>query len=177
MDHSVDWDIRPGTVLDAQALAVFGARTFSQSYGHEHSAQNMQAYLAASFSTERQRAQLVDPTVSTLLAHDNTTLLGYAQIRRGSPPECVVHPDCIELHRFYVDQPLQGRGLAQALMSDVFRVAQGMGGHSLWLGVWERNQRAIAFYQKAGYADVGRIDFTIGEDVQTDRVLLRELSR
>ena len=78
----------------------------------------------------------------------------------------------MEVHRFYVDRPAHGSGIARMLMSEVRRAALELGGRHVWLGVWERNARAIAFYKKTGFIDVGSHDFYVGSDRQTDRVLV-----
>ena len=75
--------------------------------------------------------------------------------------------------RFYVDRPLHGTGLARRLMDAVLEAARSRAKRTLWLGVWERNARAQAFYRKAGFMDVGAQTFRLGRDVQTDRVMTR----
>ena len=60
-------------------------------------------------------------------------------------------------------------------MSQVIDAARRDGAITLWLGVWERNPRAIAFYRKAGYVDVGAQVFVLGTDPQTDRIMTRPL--
>ena len=77
--------------------------------------------------------------------------------------------------RFYVDKPWQGRGLAAQLMRAVEKRALERGARELWLGVWERNERAQAFYRKHGFRQVGTQIFVVGTDPQTDHVMLREL--
>jgi diamine N-acetyltransferase len=54
-------------------------------------------------------------------------------------------------------------------------VARKLRGRTLWLGVWEHNARAIAFYTKCGFIDVGEHAFFVGGDEQTDRVMSRSL--
>ncbi len=86
-------------------------------------------------------------------------------------------PAPVELARFYVDRPWHGRGLAQRLMAAVVDAAIQLGGQTLWLGVWEQNPRAIAFYAKSGFLDAGSTDFFVGPDRQTDRVLVTAVGR
>ena len=81
----------------------------------------------------------------------------------------------VEIYRFYVDATAHGTGVAQRLMSEALAAARDLGGTHAWLGVWERNPRAIAFYFKCGFRDVGRQLFQLGADSQTDRVLERRL--
>jgi ribosomal protein S18 acetylase RimI-like enzyme len=87
----------------------------------------------------------------------------------------VTGPHPIELWRFYLDAKWHGRGLAQELMTRVLESATELGAETLWLGVWERNPRAIAFYTKVGYIDVGAHTFVVGNDAQTDRILTRAI--
>ena len=81
----------------------------------------------------------------------------------------------IELWRFYVNRQWHGRGTAQALMARVTAEAGDTGAQTLWLGVWERNPRARAFYATCGFIDVGEHVFLFGTDPQTDRVMARPL--
>jgi ribosomal protein S18 acetylase RimI-like enzyme len=82
----------------------------------------------------------------------------------------------VELGRFYVDGSWHGRGLAPRLMAVVRDAARGLGGRTLWLAVWEHNPRAIAFYGKCGFRDVGAQTFVLGADLQTDRVMAGDLA-
>jgi ribosomal protein S18 acetylase RimI-like enzyme len=60
-------------------------------------------------------------------------------------------------------------------MRAVEQVARDLGGRTLWLGVWERNPRAIAFYTKCGFVDVGAHAFFFGTEEQSDRVMAHPL--
>jgi ribosomal protein S18 acetylase RimI-like enzyme len=163
--------IRDGGEADAGELAQFAARTFAEAFGADNRPEDLQSHLAAAFGLAQQSAELRNPDVATLLAHDRGALIAFAQVRRNTPPTCVPHPDAIELQRFYVDRAAHGQGIAQQLMQAVHDAAHRFGGRHLWLGVWERNPRAIAFYRKCGFADYGSHDFFVGSDRQTDRVL------
>jgi diamine N-acetyltransferase len=164
--------IRPGTIDDAAALAAFAARTFSETFAAENSAADMQAHLRHAYGAEQQTAELTSPAVITLLAEMDGRLVAYAQLRRGPAPACVQPPDALELHRFYVDGSAHGTGVAQRLMATVWDAARTAGADHVWLGVWEHNARAIRFYAKAGFADVGSHDFVLGTDRQTDRLMV-----
>ncbi len=163
--------IRRGVASDAPALAAFAARTFAETFAADNRPEDMQAHLASSYGVPQQTKELTDSNVATLLVHRHGTLVAYAQVRRKPPPPCVTLEQPIELHRFYVDRPAHGSGVAQLLMSAVHDAAHNFGGEHLWLGVWERNLRAMTFYKKMGFVDVGSQDFYVGADRQTDRVL------
>jgi GNAT superfamily N-acetyltransferase len=164
--------IRPGTIHDAAALADLAARTFADTFERDNAAADMQAHLADAYGIAQQTAELTSPAVVTLLAEADDGLVAYAQLRRSAPPPCVQPADAIELHRFYVDRPAHGTGIAQCLMDAVRDAARAAGADHLWLGVWERNARALRFYAKCGFVDVGSHDFLLGTDRQTDRVMV-----
>jgi ribosomal protein S18 acetylase RimI-like enzyme len=172
---TVPLTIRLAAPDDAAAVAAFGERSFRETFGPENRAEDMDAYCAATYALERQRVELASPQRVTLLAEVEGTLVGYAQLRDGPAPACVTGPGPIELLRFYVDRRWHGQGIAAALMDETVSRARRRGGRTLYLAVWERNARAIAFYRKQGFREVGSQPFRLGEDVQTDRVMMREL--
>jgi ribosomal protein S18 acetylase RimI-like enzyme len=168
--------IRRAVPADADALAKFGARTFFDTFAADNTPEDMQLHLASAWSPDLQRAEIVDGSIDTLLACDaNGDLAGFAQLQAAHAPAGIATASPIELKRFYVDKPWQGRGLAAELMRTVEEHALRRGGRELWLGVWERNERAQAFYRKHGFRRVGTQVFVVGTDPQTDHVMLREL--
>ncbi len=168
----MDLHIRRGVIEDAPALAEFAARTFKETFGEDNEPEDMQAHLEKSYGIPQQTKELLDPGTVTLLAFQNETLLAYAQIRRNAPPSCVTQESPIELHRFYVDRLAHGQGIAQKLMTGVCEAVRELDGQHVWLGVWEKNPRAISFYKKMGFVDMGSTVFYVGPDKQTDRVMV-----
>ena len=175
-DPTQQFEIRQATVADAAVLAEFGARTFRDTFAKDNTPEDMDRHLAATWHPDLQRAEIQDESLDTLLAWSGNALAGFAQVRDRHGPECVPTRQPIELKRFYVDMPWQGRGLARALMNAVETRARARGGRELWLGVWERNERAQAFYRKCGFEKVGTQIFIVGLDPQTDHVMLRQLA-
>jgi ribosomal protein S18 acetylase RimI-like enzyme len=57
-------------------------------------------------------------------------------------------------------------------MDAVVAAARSRGARTLWLGVWERNARGIAFYRKCGFRPAGTQTFVLGTDPQRDLVLV-----
>ena len=175
METAVTISIRMGVPADAAALAGLAARTFEDAFAAHNRPEDMAEHLARSYGVVRQSAELADPAITTLFAELDGRLAGYAQVRQGPAPTCVTGPAPIELWRFYVDRPWHGRGVAQALMTAAVAEAAHRGAATLWLGVWEQNDRAIAFYRKCGFLDVGSQSFILGSDGQTDRLMMRAL--
>ena len=93
----------------------------------------------------------------------------------GKYPEPVRGPAPLELKRLYVVRAWHGRGVAHALMEAAIAAARARGAQTLWLGVWEHNPRAFAFYSKYGFTRVGEHVFQLGSDSQTDWVLERAI--
>jgi len=167
--------IRAAEPRDATALAELAARTFSDTYAEQNDPAHMAAHRARAFSPAIQAAEIADPAMRTLLAIEGDAMVGFAQVRRKDPPACVREPAAVELARIYVDRGAHGRGVAQALMGAARAAAVALGGRHLWLGVWERNPRAIAFYRKMEFRDVGATHFYVGPDRQDDRVFVLAL--
>lgn len=168
-------EIRRATPGDAASLAAFAALTFRDAFERDNTPEDMALYLATNYSPARQAAELVDGSIVTLVADAGDVLAGFAQLREGTAPECVTGPSPIELWRFYVARAWHGRGLAQGLMASSLEAAAKRGAGTIWLAVWERNERALAFYRKCGFEVVGDKEFILGTDRQTDRVMARSL--
>jgi diamine N-acetyltransferase len=169
--------IRRGAVSDAAELAAFAARTFAEAFGDDTGADDMQAHLAATYRPDLQARELADPAVTTLLALQDSRIVAYAQVRRNeTPPPCITQPAAVELQRFYADRSLRGTGLTMRLMQHALDAARELGGRHAWLGVWERNARAMAFYRKAGFDEIGFTHYVVGSDRQTDRVFIAALT-
>ena len=163
--------VRPGLPSDAPLVAEFGARTFAETFGAANDPADMALYLRTAYGLAQQAAALADPATAVLIAECGGAIAGYAQLHEGQAPAWAGALPAIELQRFYVDAPWQGRGIARVLMEAVLREAARRGGRAVWLGVWERNERAIAFYRKCGFVDVGSQPFVLGTDCQTDRLM------
>ncbi len=163
--------IRVGTADDATLIAKLGADTFAASFSAQNTPENLAKHIAGAYGEEIQQRELADPAVTYLIAEQHGRLAGYAQVREGDAPECVSGPALIEVRRFYVIQNFHGSGIAQALMDACADEARRRRACTLWLGVWDQNPRAIRFYTKCGFQDVGGQTFMLGDDPQQDRVL------
>jgi diamine N-acetyltransferase len=122
--------------------------------------------VAKVYGGEQQAREIGDPAIVTLLAEDGQ-LIGFVQLRLGAS---------IEIARFYVDGRWQGHGVAHELMRAVEDEARRRGIATIWLGVWERNARAIAFYAKCGFEITGSHPFLLGGDLQTDLEMTKTVS-
>jgi ribosomal protein S18 acetylase RimI-like enzyme len=170
-----DVTIRRGDVADAKALSDFGRRVFADTFAKDNTPEDMDAFLGRWYNEEQQSAELAEPSIVTLLAEIGDVLVGFVQIQTGAAPACVTGPAPIQIARFYVDHSWHGRGVATAMMDAALMMIRILGGATIWLGVWEHNPRAIRFYEKHGFTDVGSQPFLLGRDLQIDRVMMRAL--
>ncbi|HYJ39836.1 MAG TPA: GNAT family N-acetyltransferase [Steroidobacteraceae bacterium] len=177
VSHAAAMRIRRAVAADADALAEIGARTFFETFAADNTAADMRLFLESTWRPDLQRAEILDADLDTLLVCDATgAIAGFAQLREAHPPAGIAVSAPVELKRFYVDKAWHGRGLALTLMGASELAARARGARELWLGVWERNERAQAFYRKCGFRKVGTTVFVVGTDPQTDNVMLRELA-
>ncbi|MEP7226621.1 MAG: GNAT family N-acetyltransferase [Gemmatimonadales bacterium] len=171
----MDITIRRGTPADARLLADLAASTFREAFAADNRPEDMALHVSRSYGVYQQEAELANPEMTTLLAEVDGQPAGYAQLRASAVPDCITGVTPLEVWRFYVAAPWHGLGVAHALMKGVEMEAWAQEAHTLWLGVWERNERAKAFYRKCGFADVGSQVFVLGTDAQTDRIMVRSL--
>ena len=168
--------IQKATVQDAAIVASFGARAFKEAFGPQNTKEDMQAYLSCNFNEEHIRSQLLDRSSSFLLAYKDNRLVGYSMLHAGDTPEAVSGLKPIELVRIYVDGIHKGKGYGSRLMEACVQAAAEAGHDVIWLGVWEENESAIAFYRKRGFKKVGKKEFLLGSDLQRDFIMERRVN-
>lgn len=168
--------IRRANVADARVLAELGARTFTETFADDNSAADMADYIASAFSEAQQATEFADPHCTFHIAEVNGVAVGYSLLRFGSAPDAVSKDKPIELVRLYVSREHLGRGVGAQLMEVCIRAASDLGYHTIWLGVWENNHRAQAFYRKWNFREVGTHIFQLGGDAQTDLLMERSIA-
>lgn len=168
-------NLRRARIEDADLLTQLGAQTFAETFAEDNSPEDMASYLAASFNREKQLEELTDPLSRFFIAEVNGSAAGYAKISTGEALDCIEGQRPIELVRLYVSREWLGRGVGQALMQRCLDEAREMGCQTIWLGVWEHNQRAQAFYRKWNFREVGDHIFQLGSDPQRDILMQRDI--
>jgi ribosomal protein S18 acetylase RimI-like enzyme len=174
MDQS-NISIRRATDADAVLLAELGARTFRETFADSTKHEDMDAYLSASFGEERQAAELADAASIFFVAETGGAACGFAKLHAGEAEACVKGQKPVELARIYVGREWFGRGVGAALMRACVEEARRVGHLTMWLGVWEHNARAQAFYRKWDFRVVGEHVFPVGSDPQIDLIMERAL--
>ena len=171
--------IRCATPADAAALAAFAEAAFADTFAADNTPEDMAVYLAGAFGEAKQREELADRSRIVLLAERGGELAGYAMLNDATVPAGatrVTLENAMEIARLYAGRRWIGTGVGAALMQHCLDLAASRGCEWIWLGVWERNARAITFYSRWGFSDVGAQSFQLGADRQTDRIMARRLA-
>ncbi len=161
---------------EAATLAQLAARTFRDAFGAQNNPLDLEQYISVAFSLEKMEEELSDPASTFYIAHDDDKPAGYIKLRTSKKPDCIDDAFPIELERIYVDQPYLGKGVGSALMKRALEEGQKAGFKTIWLGVWKKNEKAVAFYLKWGYQIIGEHEFIVGNDVQYDHIMIRSLN-
>ncbi|PJJ54617.1 GNAT family N-acetyltransferase [Hymenobacter chitinivorans] len=162
----------------AAQLAELGRQTFHDTFAADNSAADMAEFLATTFSADKQLVELNDPQTTFLLAHHQQDAVGYAKLRLDSTLGLEAGKDAagrLEIERLYVRQDWIGTGLGASLMRRAIEEARQHKCRTVVLGVWERNEHAIAFYRRFGFKEIGKHEFRVGQDIQTDLILRKGL--
>jgi ribosomal protein S18 acetylase RimI-like enzyme len=162
--------IRKAEISDAPNLAQLQERTFCDTFAADNDPADMALHCQQSYSAALQEQEIRNPQLITLVGVE-----GFAQVRRGPSPSCVDADQPAEILRLYIDKQWHGKGVAQQLMEQSLEQGRLLGAAQIWLGVWERNPRAISFYKKYGFVEVGEHVFMVGSDAQRDVIMTRSL--
>ena len=165
--------IRRARLDDAAPLAQLAERTFREAFAVLNTPEDMALHCERSYGESIQAAEIADPDKVTLVCEHEGRLLGYAQLRWGPAASGVVAARPGEIQRLYVARECHGKGVAADLMNASIDEMRRRRVDVIWLGVWERNPRAIAFYRKFGFVPVGEHVFQLGSDPQRDIVMAR----
>lgn len=163
--------IRYANENDSLLLTTLGRKTFYDTFARHNTPQDMALYLAESFSPEKQAAELKDPDIIFLIAEMENAVVGYVKLRANHGCDEITDTLPMELERIYSVQEYIGRGVGAELMRASIKEAQERGFNCLWLGVWDKNEKAIKFYERWGFRKAGSHAFLLGNDIQNDFIM------
>ena len=166
---------RECTLEDLEILQAFSRRLFFETFADMNTPENMAVYLDKAFAAEKIRAELSDENSVFYFLYRGGKLAGYLKLNEA-PAQTELHdPVSLEIERIYVARAFQGHGLGGMLMARAIETAQARGKRYIWLGVWEKNKKARSFYQKHGFRKIGSHPFSVGDEVQTDDIMRKDL--
>ncbi|QMU31339.1 GNAT family N-acetyltransferase [Adhaeribacter radiodurans] len=167
--------LRRATAADTNLLTIIGEQSFAEAFGEANTPENMAAFLSRVFAPEIVADELATPTTEFYLAELGNEAAGYVKMEYPAPEAQVPFQNVLKISRLYLLRKFLGLGLGDQLMHFCIEKAKLVGCEAIWLTVWEHNLRAVSFYQKWGFYQVGTEDFILGDDVQLDYLLVKQL--
>lgn len=153
-----------------------GIKTFRDTFDDFNTPENMLRYINKTFTKKNIEREMTEAGTVYFLASDGRKPAGYAKLRASQQPEGLEVTSALELERLYAHNDYIGKRVGYMLMKTCLDFARKKGCKTIWLGVWENNARAIAFYQKLGFERFGQHTFVLGDDQQTDWLMKKELA-
>ena len=163
------------TTADVDHLLTISRDTFFYFFAPLNDANNMEAYAAKAFTTERTRAEIENPASQFYFALFNGIIAGYLKLNFGEAQSEFKDPDALEVERIYVSNEFHGKKIGQYLLNFAIQTAIDHHFKYVWLGVWEHNNKAIGFYEHHGFKVFGSHEFLLGNDLQNDLLMKKEL--
>lgn len=160
---------------DLQALREISIETFNDTFGEQNKPENMQAYLEKAFNEEQLRHELSTTHSEFFFIYFNERLAGFLKVNTDAAQSEPMGGKSFEIERIYVRKAFQKKGLGKVLIDKAFELAAAQNKQKVWLGVWEKNDNAAAFYEKNGFKRTGSHSFRMGDEEQTDWIMTKML--
>jgi ribosomal protein S18 acetylase RimI-like enzyme len=168
--------IREATVADAKLIADISHQTFYESFAAYNRKEDMDKFLNQQFTKGKLIMEVGARENTFLLAYHGNDIAGYVKIRDERVPLSLGNGSALEVARIYAVSNQIGKGVGSLLMQACIDIAGQRNKEWLWLGVWEKNQRAIDFYTKWGFEKFDETDFLLGDDMQRDWLMKKRIS-
>lgn len=160
-------------ILDLQKIY---RQTFFETFSEQNSEENMRIFLDKAYSEEKLKSEIEDKKSETFLAVENQKILGVLKINTGNAETESGLENSLEIQRIYILKESKGLGIGTVLMNLAEKKARELGVSFIWLGVWEKNFPAQKFYTDKGFRRFSEHAFVLGDDIQTDFLMKKELS-
>jgi ribosomal protein S18 acetylase RimI-like enzyme len=160
---------------DVVALQNISSQTFIETFAAVNTPENMTSYLAEEISLEKLSSELINPNIEYYFARIGEVVIGYLKLNFGRAQKELQNENSLEIERIYVSKEYLGKQVGQLLLGKAIAIANDKKLDFVWLGVWEKNQRAIRFYEKNGFMVFDEHLFILGDDKQTDLLMKLKL--
>ena len=168
-------EIKPAGRPEADLIADIARKTFMETYGEMNTPENMEVYLNSQFSDEKLLEELQHPRTRFFLAYLDGIPAAFTKVRDDRKAKKLEEIKAIEFQRIYVLQEYQGFSLGKAMLDMIKELAREDGYQTIWLQVWQKNNKAIRFYQKAGFTVFETASFLLGSSSQQDFLMRYDL--
>ncbi|MFJ5769643.1 GNAT family N-acetyltransferase [Psychrobacillus sp. NPDC093180] len=167
--------IKECTIKDSSKLQKVSYETFNETFKHQNSSENMNAYLQKAFNLKQLEKELSNASSHFFFVYFNNEIAGYIKINTNDAQLEKMGDDALEIERIYIKNQFQKHGLGKYLFNKALEIAQESNKKKIWLGVWEKNDNAIAFYKKIGFVQTGAHSFYMGDEEQIDFIMTKTL--
>ncbi len=161
---------------DLKKLQEVSIETFHDTFKEQNSPENMKAYLEKAFNEKQLAQELVNLASQFYFILDNEEIAGYLKVNIDEAQTEQMGDESLEIERIYIRDKFQGKGFGKHLFNKALEVAIAQDKKSIWLGVWEKNDHAIGFYQKIGFVQTGAHSFYMGDEEQIDFIMTKTLA-
>jgi ribosomal protein S18 acetylase RimI-like enzyme len=165
--------IRKATISDLEIIQEISRQTFIETFAEVNTPENMENYILENFNAEKVALEINNPESAFYLAILDNETIAYLKINFGNAQTEIRSSQSMEIHRIYVLKEFHGKKIGQLLLNEAIKIGQQSGVDTIWLGVWEKNHKAIQFYNNNDFIEFDKHSFSLGNDIQTD--LLMEL--
>lgn len=167
--------IKKCTLEDLVSLQSVSIEIFYETFKHSTSPDNMNVYLAKAYALEKLERELSNTDSEFYFIYSNEEIAGYLKININDAQTESMGNDSLEIERIYISSNYQKLGLGKVLMNKAIQIATERNKSKIWLGVWENNENAIAFYTKQGFVQTGAHPFYMGDEEQIDYIMTKTL--
>ena len=167
--------IQKAGIKDLEIIQNLGIQTFSETFAEDNTEEAMKKYLEESFNTAKLTAELDTPDSLFYIAWEEDNPIGYLKVNSGKGQTELQDETSLEIERIYVKKSHHGKKVGQILYDQAVETAQHLRKSYLWLGVWEKNLRALHFYRKNGFVEFDKHIFRLGDEEQTDLMMKKIL--
>ncbi|MFC4321273.1 GNAT family N-acetyltransferase [Litchfieldia salsa] len=167
--------IKKCSLEDLRTLQEISYDTFNETFKDQNSSENMNAYLEKAFNIKQLETELSNSSSEFFFVYFNHEIAGYIKINTSDAQTEEMGDDSLEIERIYIKSKFQKHGLGKILLNKAIEIATERHKKKIWLGVWEKNENAIAFYHKMGFVQTGAHSFYMGDEEQKDFILTKAL--
>lgn len=163
------------SLAQIQTLQDIAIETFRATYTGTSDDNDMELYITDAFSLPQLQASLTHTDTAYYFLYKGAHIVGYCKIVWGEKPPQLPEENWARLERIYIRQPYWRQGVGTVMLQMITERIQQRQVKNLWLGVWEKNQRAIQFYEKNGFQNAGIIYFPFGNSIDTDFLMWKSI--
>ncbi|WP_147803943.1 GNAT family N-acetyltransferase [Alkalicoccus halolimnae] len=161
---------------DLDKLEAISRETFDETFREQNKPEHMQAYMNQAFNREKLEKETRDSGSRFYFIESDGETAGYLKINKDGAQTEEMGEASLEIERIYIKKAYQQYGLGKNLLQLAIDKARENSKKKVWLGVWEKNERAIAFYRKRGFIETGAHAFYMGDEEQTDLIMVKTLT-